>query len=73
MRDFTGPGRLVTGNSSLFEGFHAPTRLDEAVWSSATSLDHHDHRAFYFRLGRYSSRLCLPHSLTAPPSRRPSM
>ena len=56
MRNFTGPGRLVTGNSSLFEGF--TPRLDSMKPDMVLRylFGSHDHQAFYFtKPGRYST------------------
>lgn len=56
MRNFTGPGRLVTGVSSLFEGF--TPRLDSTKPDMVLRylFGSHDHQAFYFtKPGRYST------------------
>lgn len=56
MRNFTGPGRLVTGISSLFEGF--TPRLDSTKPDMVLHylFGSHDHQAFYFtKPGRYST------------------
>lgn len=56
MRNFTGPGRLVTGISSLFEGF--TPRLDSTKPDMILRylFGSHDHQAFYFtKPGRYST------------------
>ena len=56
MRNFTGPGRLVTGVSSLFEGF--TPRLDSTKPDMVLHylFGSHDHQAFYFtKPGRYST------------------
>ena len=56
MRNFTGPGRLVTGFSSLFEGF--TPRLDSMKPDIVLRylFGSHDHQAFYFtKPGRYST------------------
>ena len=56
MRNFTGPGRLVTGTSSLFEGF--TPRLDSTKPDMVLHylFGSHDHQAFYFtKPGRYST------------------
>ena len=55
IRGFTGPGRLVTGTSSLLDGF--VTRLDSTKPELALSYPRrsHDHQAFHFTApGRYS-------------------
>lgn len=56
MRNFTGPGRLVTGISSLFDGF--TPRLDSTKPDMVLHylFGSHDHQAFYFtKPGRYST------------------
>ncbi|MCI7671956.1 MAG: choice-of-anchor M domain-containing protein [Schaalia hyovaginalis] len=56
LANFTGPGRLITGNTSLFDGF--VTRLDSLKPDTAISyrFGSHDHQAFYFTApGRYAT------------------
>ncbi len=56
MKNFTGPGRLVTGNSSLLEGF--TPRLDSTKPDMVLRylFGSHDHQAFYFtKPGRYAT------------------
>lgn len=56
LANFTGPGRLITGNTSLFDGF--VTRLDSLKPDTVISyrFGSHDHQAFYFTApGRYAT------------------
>lgn len=75
MRNFTGPGRLVTGISSLFEGFTPDSTRRSPTWSSTTSSGRTITRLSTSRsLGATRPTLSTPRtSPTAPPLRRRSM